>query len=85
MAPVDVNGSAMYVALERVAGTLHGRSGTFMLMHSGTMTRDAQQLSVTVASASGTGELTGIDGRMTIDIVDRAHLDQLAYMRREAP
>lgn len=47
-AGTDVSGSAGYVALERVSGTLHGRRGTFALQHSGTMTRGAPQLSITV-------------------------------------
>jgi hypothetical protein len=61
-----VPGSAGYVAMERVSGALHGRSGTFALQHSGTMTRGAPQLSVTVVPDSGTGELAGLAGRMTI-------------------
>ena len=57
---------AGYVAMERVIGTLEGRTGTFALQHSGTMTRGAQQLSVTVVPDSGTGELTGLSGTLTI-------------------
>ncbi|CAM3596020.1 DUF3224 domain-containing protein [Corallococcus sp. ZKHCc1 1396] len=64
--PVD--GSAGYVAMERVTGTLEGRSGTFALQHSGTMTRGAPQLVITVVPDSGTGELVGLAGSMTIDI-----------------
>ena len=44
-AGTNVQGSAGYVALERVAGTLHGRSGPFVLQHSGTMTGWAQRAS----------------------------------------
>ena len=69
----DVKGSAGYVAMERVTGTLHGHSGTFALQHSGTMTRGAQKLTVTVVPDSGTGELVGLAGKMTIDIVDGKH------------
>jgi hypothetical protein len=61
-----VDGSAGYVALERVRGTLKGRSGSFALQHSGTMTRGAPQLSVTVVPDSGTEGLTGLAGRMEI-------------------
>ncbi|TSC25278.1 DUF3224 domain-containing protein [Corallococcus sp. Z5C101001] len=63
-----VEGSAGYVAMERVSGTLDGRSGTFALQHSGTMTRGAPQLVITVVPDSATGELVGLAGTMTIDI-----------------
>ena len=57
-----VKGSAGYVAMEQVTGTLNGRSGAFALQHTGTMTRGAPQLSVTVVPDSGTGQLTGLAG-----------------------
>jgi Flp pilus assembly protein TadG len=66
-------GSAGYVALERVTGTLDGRSGTFVLQHSGVMNRGQALLSVTVVPDSGTGQLTGLSGTMTIAIVDKEH------------
>lgn len=72
-AMTDVKGSAGYVAIERVTGTLHGRSGTFVLQHNGTMTRNAPQLVITVVPDSATGELTGLTGSMTIDIADGKH------------
>ena len=75
----NVEGSAGYVAMEQVSGTLHGRSGTFALQHSGTMTRGAPELSVTVVPDSGTGALAGLSGRMIIEIVDRQHLYQFDY------
>lgn len=67
-AGTSVRGSAGYVAIERVTGTLHGRRGSFVLQHSGTMTRGTPQLTITVVPDSGTEELTGLSGRMTIDI-----------------
>ncbi len=79
----DVEGSAGYVAMERVTGTLHGRNGAFTLQHSGTMTRDTQQLSVTVVPDSGTGELVGLAGQMTIDIVDGKHFYGFKYTLAE--
>ena len=79
----DVEGSAGYVAMERVTGTLHGRSGAFTLQHSGTMTRGAQQLSVTVVPDSGTEELAGLAGKMTIDIVDGKHFYSFDYTLAE--
>ena len=68
-----VKGSAGYVAMELVSGTLNGRGGSFVLQHSGTMTRGEPQLSITVVPDSGTGELVGISGRMTIDIAGGKH------------
>lgn len=74
-----VPNSGAYVALERVTGTLHGRSGTFMLQHSGTMARGAQSLSLTVVPDSGTGELTGLTGSMKIIITGKQHAYELDY------
>ncbi len=75
----DVKGSAGYVAMERVSGTLHGRDGTFALQHSGTMTRGTPQLTVTVVPDSGTGQLAGLAGKMAIKIVDGKHLYEFEY------
>ena len=72
-AGTGVKGSAGYVAIERVTGTLHGRSGSFVLQHNGIMTRGAPQLTITVVPDSGTGDLTGLAGRMTIEINKGAH------------
>jgi hypothetical protein len=69
----DVQGSAGYVAMERVSGTLAGRTGTFALQHSGIMDRGAPSLTVTVVPDSATGDLAGLRGQMTIDIRDGAH------------
>jgi hypothetical protein len=74
-----VKGSAGYVAIEQVTGTVQGRHGTFFLQHSGTMDRSVPQLSVTVIPDSGTGELEGLTGRMTIDIADGKHLYDFEY------
>ena len=72
-------GSAGYVAVERVSGQLHGRSGTFVLQHNGLMARGEQRLTITVVPDSGTGDLAGLEGTMTIDIVDGTHHYDLAY------
>jgi hypothetical protein len=79
-----VQGSAGYVAIERVSGTLKGRSGTFALQHSGTMTRGTPQLTITVVPDSGTGQLAGLAGRMTINIADGKHSYELEYTLAEA-
>ena len=78
-AGTDVKGSAGYVAMEWISGTLNGRSGTFALQHTGTMTRGAAQLSVTVVPDSGTGQLVGLAGKMTINIVDGKHSYDFEY------
>ncbi|MGH8447608.1 MAG: DUF3224 domain-containing protein [Solimonas sp.] len=69
----SVKGSAGYVAIERVTGTLHGRSGSFALQHSGTMERGTPSLSVTVVPDSGSGELAGLAGAMRIVIEAGRH------------
>src|SRR5687768_7913302 len=63
-----MKGSAGYVAIERVTGTLHGRIGSFVLQHSGTLNRGAAQLSVSVVPDSGTEQLVGLAGTMSIDV-----------------
>jgi len=73
------SGSAGYVAMERVTGTLHGKTGSFTLQHSATMTPSAQQALITVVPASGTGELEGLTGSMQIDIEDGQHFYTFEY------
>jgi Protein of unknown function (DUF3224) len=68
-----VKGSAGYVAIEKVTGALEGRRGTFALQHTGTMARGAQRLTITVVPDSGTDDLTGIAGEMTIEIAGGKH------------
>jgi hypothetical protein len=63
-----IAGSAGYVAMETVRGTLDGRKGSFVLQHSSTMTRGQPAQSITVVPDSGTEALTGLAGRMVIDI-----------------
>jgi hypothetical protein len=83
-AGTDVSGSAGYVALERVSGTLHGRSGTFALQHSGTMTRGTPQLSITVVPDSGCGELLGLTGTLAITITGGQHFYDFEYTLPDA-
>jgi Protein of unknown function (DUF3224) len=78
-AGTDVKGSAGYVALERVTGTLKGRSGSFVLQHSGTMAHGDSQLSITVVPDSGTGQLVGIVGKMSIIIAAGKHSYDFEY------
>jgi Protein of unknown function (DUF3224) len=75
----EVKGSGAYVAIERVTGTLNGRTGSFILHHLGIMERGAPRLNVTVVPDSGTRELTGIAGTMTILIAEGKHSYEFAY------
>jgi len=75
-----VKDSAVYVAVERVTATLNGRRGSFLLSHIGTMNRGAQDLKIAVVPDSGTDQLTGIAGRMSITIdKDGKHFYELEY------
>lgn len=83
-AGTSVHGSAGYVAIEQVAGSLHGRQGTFVLQHSGTMTRGVPELTITVVPDSGSGELAGLAGRMTIQIAGGKHSYGFEYTLGES-
>ena len=79
-AGTSVKGSGAYVAIEKVSGILKGRSGTFVLQHNGTMTQNKPQLTITIVPDSGTGQLAGISGKMTIIITpDGKHSYGLEY------
>ncbi|HEU0014473.1 MAG TPA: DUF3224 domain-containing protein [Longimicrobium sp.] len=78
-AQTGVEGSAGYVAMERVTGTLAGRTGSFVLQHSGTMNRGAAQLTVSVVPDSGTDALAGLAGTMTIDLSGGGHAYTFHY------
>jgi hypothetical protein len=77
-------GSAGYVAIEAVSGTLNGRRGTFVLQHTGSMDRATPSLSVSVVPDSGTGELVGLKGNMQINIADGKHAYVFEYTLNEA-
>jgi hypothetical protein len=78
-AKTAVEGSAGYVALELVSGTLHGRRGTFILQHSGSMSRGVATMVATVVPDSGTGELASLVGRFSITITEGKHFYELEY------
>lgn len=75
----EVKDSGAYVAIERVTGTVHGKTGSFAVHHLGVMNRGAQSLVITVIPDSGTGDLVGITGTMTIEIKGGAHYYTLDY------
>ena len=74
-----VDGSARYVAIEKVSGRLAGHTGTFVLQHSSTMNRGIPTQSITVIPDSGTGELEGISGEMIIKIEEGQHFYEFEY------
>jgi hypothetical protein len=74
-----VKDSGTYVAIERIRGTLKGRQGSFAVWHAGTMDRGKQSLIVTIIPDTGTDQLTGISGTMTIDIRDGKHFYGIDY------
>ncbi|MCC7052854.1 MAG: DUF3224 domain-containing protein [Gemmatimonadaceae bacterium] len=74
-----VKGSAAYSAMDRITGTLAGRSGSFILQHTGIMSRGGQSLVITIVPDSGTGELTGIEGTLQIIIEGKQHSYVLTY------
>lgn len=78
-AMTETQGSAGYVAIERVTGTLGGRKGSFVLQHTGTMSRGAQELSISVVPDSATGELKGLAGKLVIHIADGKHYYDFDY------
>jgi hypothetical protein len=79
-AGTDVKGSAGYVALERVTGTLAGKTGSFVLQHNATMTRGTPMLNIIVVPDSGTGQLTGIAGNFVVIIApDGKHSYEFNY------
>lgn len=74
-----VEGSAGYVAMEIVEGSLDGKSGSFVLQHSGLMNRGEPGLTLVVVPDSGTGELTGLSGTMDILIEEGQHFYEFDY------
>ncbi len=84
-AMTSVKGSAGYVAVERITGSLEGKAGSFVVLHTGLMDRGAPSLTITVVPDSGTGELKGLTGRLTITITGKEHAYALDYSLPEKP
>ena len=78
-AMTPVKGSAGYVAIEQVLGTLLGRKGSFVLQHFGTMNQGKDRLILEVVPDSGTDQLTGLSGTMAINIDDGQHFYEFEY------
>jgi hypothetical protein len=78
-AVTDTPGAASYVAIEQVTGTLDGRKGSFVLHHLGTMAGGTDHLVIAIVAESGTGQLTGITGQFTLEVVEGKHRFELEY------
>jgi len=72
-------GSAAYSAIERITGTVGGRSGSFILQHTAVMHDGAQELTITIVPTSGSGELTGIAGTFSIIMDGKVHRYEMTY------
>ena len=79
LASGTASGSGVYVAVERVTGTLAGRTGSFVLHHTGIMNRGVPSLSVNVAPDSATDQLVGLTGSMQIIIAEGKHSYDFSY------
>ena len=77
-------GSGGYVAIEKVSGTLNGKTGTFILQHDATMDHGTPHLNIVVVPDSGTGELAGITGTLNIIIESGKHSYGFAYSLPDA-
>ena len=85
-AMTEVQGSGGYTAIEKVSGRLQGRKGTFMLVHFGVMAHGVPgEWIVMVIPDSGTGELKGLAGKMTITITGKQHDYALDFTLPDAP
>jgi len=78
-AGTNTRGSACYVAIDHVTGELDGRKGSFILQHTGSMNRGVPTLSILVVPDSGTDELAGITGTLSINIIDGKHFYDFIY------
>ena len=76
----SIEGSGGYVAMERIEGALHGRRGSFLLQHVGTMTKaGGYEMRITVVPDSGTGDLVGLSGSFEILFVGKRHDYRFVY------
>ncbi|MGE8492344.1 DUF3224 domain-containing protein [Comamonas sp.] len=77
-------GSAGYVAMEHVQGSLHGRSGSFVLQHSASMAQGESTQSISVVPDLATDALQGLRGSMQITIDNGQHSYRFVYQLPEA-
>jgi hypothetical protein len=74
-----LTGAGVYVAIDRVVGTLHGKGGSFLIAHRGIRNAEGQELSIVIVPGSGTGQLAGITGTLGIEIVEKQHSYTIDY------
>jgi hypothetical protein len=74
-----LTGAGVYVAIDRVAGTLHGKGGSFLIAHRGIRNSESQELEIVIVPGSGTGQLAGITGTVGIEIVNKDHFYSVTY------
>lgn len=68
---------AAYVAVERFAGSVHGRDGGFVMVHAAS---GPHGMKVAVIPGTGAGDLAGITGELAISRhEDGSHTYELAY------
>lgn len=79
-----LTGAGVYVAIDRVAGTLHGKGGSFLIAHRGIRNSEGQQLEIVIVPGSGTGQLAGITGTVGIEIVEKQHSYTIDYTLPES-
>ncbi|MEJ0031629.1 MAG: DUF3224 domain-containing protein [Bacteroidota bacterium] len=73
------NGAAAYIAMEVVTGTLQGKAESFVLMHTGTMSKTSSELTITIAPELATGDLKGLEGKFSINVVGKEHFYVMEY------
>ena len=74
-----LTGAGVYVAIDRVSGTLHGRGGSFLIAHRGIANTDGQTLDIVIVPGTGTGQLAGITGTLGITIAEKKHFYDVTY------
>ena len=74
-----LTGAGVYVAIDRVTGILHGKSGSFLIAHRGIANADGQTLDIVIVPGSGTGQLEGITGSVGIQIEEKKHYYTIEY------
>lgn len=79
-----LTGAGVYVAIDRVVGTLHGKGGSFLIAHRGIRNAEGQELSIVIVPGSGTGQLAGITGTLGIEIVEKQHSYTMDYTLPES-
>ena len=75
----STQGSAGYVAIEQVVGSLAGKKGSFVLQHFGVMSKGQDRLILEVVPDSASGELSGLVGKMAIKIEGDRHFYEFEY------